>query len=78
MFAAYLDDFSNELNNIKAGCYICEVLLNHLMFADDICDMCVLFLSKCTLVAKNTRCVPGVCRIAWDYFQLQQNCLYDV
>ena len=29
-------------------------------------------MSKCTLVAKNTRCVPGVCRIAWDYFQLQQ------
>jgi len=27
---------SNELNNIKAGCYIGEVLLNHLMFADDI------------------------------------------
>jgi len=28
---------SNELNNIKAGCYIGDVLLNHLMFADDIC-----------------------------------------
>jgi len=23
-------------------------------------------LSKCTLVAKNTRCVPGICKIAWD------------
>jgi len=29
-----LDDLSNELNNIKAGCYIGEVLLNHLTFAD--------------------------------------------
>jgi len=37
LFAVYLDDLSNELNNIKAGCYIGEVLLNHLMFADDIC-----------------------------------------
>jgi len=37
-----------ELNNIKAGCYIGKVLLNHLMFADDIC-----VLPKCTLVAKN-------------------------
>jgi len=75
LFAVYLvDDLSNELNNIKAGCYIDELLLNHLMFADDICVFC----PKCTLVAKNTRCVPGVCRIAWDYFQLQQNCLYDV
>ena len=37
LFAVYLDDLSNELNNIQAGCYIGEVLLNHLMFADDIC-----------------------------------------
>ena len=36
LFAVHLDDLSNELNNIKAGCYIGEVLLNHLMFADDI------------------------------------------
>jgi len=39
-FAVYLDDLSNELNTIKAGCYIGEVLLNHLMFADDICVFC--------------------------------------
>ena len=38
--AVYLDDLSNELNNIKAGCYIGEVLLNHLMFADAICVFC--------------------------------------
>jgi len=38
--AVYLDDLSNELNNIKAGCYIGEVLLNPLMFADDICVIC--------------------------------------
>jgi len=38
--------------------------------------LCVL--SKCTLVAKYTRCVSGLCRIAWKYFQLQQSCLYDV
>jgi len=40
LFDVYLDDLSNELNNIKAGCYIGEVLLNHLMFADDICVFC--------------------------------------
>ena len=33
---------------------------------------------KCTWVAKYTRCVSGLCRIAWNYFQLQQNCLYNV
>jgi len=42
LFAVYLDDgsLSTELNNIKAGCYIDEVLLNNLMFADDICVFC--------------------------------------
>jgi len=40
VFAVYLDDLSNGLNNIKAGCYIGEVLLNHLMFGDDICVFC--------------------------------------
>jgi len=38
--AVYLDDLSNELNNIKAGCYIGEGLLIHLIFADDICVFC--------------------------------------
>jgi len=33
LFAVYSDDLSNELNNIKAGCYIGEVLLNNLKFA---------------------------------------------
>ena len=40
LFAVYLDDLTNEPKNIKAGCYIGEVLLNHLMFADDICVFC--------------------------------------
>jgi len=40
LFAVYLDDLSKELNNIKAGCFFGEVLLNHLMFADDICVFC--------------------------------------
>ena len=40
LFAVYLNDLSNELNNIKAGCYIGEYLLNHLIFADDICVFC--------------------------------------
>ena len=40
LLAVYLDDLSNELNNIKAGCYIGEVLENHLMFPDDICVFC--------------------------------------
>jgi len=38
--AVYLDDLSLELSNIKAGCYIGEILLNHLTFVDDICVFC--------------------------------------
>jgi len=74
LFAVYLDDLSNKLNNIKAGCYIGEVWLNHLMFAGDICVFC----PGVRRFSKITRCVPGACRIAWEYFQLLQNCLYDV
>jgi len=40
LFAVYLDVLSNKINNIKTGCYIGEVLLNHLMSADDICVVC--------------------------------------
>jgi len=41
LFAVYLDDLFLELTNIKVGCCcIGEVLLNHLMFADDICVFC--------------------------------------
>ena len=37
LFSVYVGDLSNELNSIKVGCSIGKVLLNHLMFADDIC-----------------------------------------
>jgi len=40
LFAVYLEGLSLERNNIKAGCYICEVLMNNLMSADDICGFC--------------------------------------
>jgi len=44
----------------------------------ELCCHTILTSFPYTLVAKNTRCVPDVCRIAWDHFQLQQNCLYDI
>ena len=40
LFAIYIDDLSKELNNIKAGCYVGNAPLNHIMFADDICCFC--------------------------------------
>jgi len=32
-----LDDLFLELTNIKAGCYMVEILLNDFIFADDVC-----------------------------------------
>jgi len=46
LFAVYLNELSLELNNIKAGCYIGEVLLNRLLSANGICVFC---LSVCGL-----------------------------
>jgi len=36
LFVVYLDYLFLELNNIKSGWYMVEILLNDLMFADDI------------------------------------------
>jgi len=40
LFAVYLDGLSTELDNIEAGCYVGEILLNHLMFSDGIFVFC--------------------------------------
>ena len=40
LFAEYMDDLSVELNNLNSGCYVGNVLFNHLMFADDLCVFC--------------------------------------
>jgi len=36
LFAVYSDDLFLELNKIKSGCHMVEILLNDLMFAEDI------------------------------------------
>ena len=69
--ALYLDDLSTQLSHIKAGRYIGEVLLNNLMFSDNICVFCpsVLELQKildvCQAYAKshgiNFNCSEIVC-----------------
>ena len=35
-FNVYMDDLSSILNSAKVGCTINEVIINHLMYADDI------------------------------------------
>ena len=37
LLAVYLDDLFLEPTNIKGECYMVEILLNRLMFADDMC-----------------------------------------
>ena len=37
LFSVYIDDLSVKLIKIKAGCYIGNTLLNHILFADDLC-----------------------------------------
>ena len=53
-FAVYLDDLSVLLNNALPGCYVGNLLVNHLMHADDICCFCP--------SAKGLRLLLDICR----------------
>ena len=35
--AVYRDDLSKELNKMKVECFVGKFLINHLLFADDLC-----------------------------------------
>jgi len=35
-FCIYMEDLSNKLNKVNAGCIICSTLINHLMYGDDL------------------------------------------
>ena len=37
LFSLYMDDLSRKLNSVQSGCFVGSSLLNHLMFADDLC-----------------------------------------
>ena len=39
LFAIYMDDLSVCLTQSKAGCHLNETVINHVMYADDICLM---------------------------------------
>ena len=39
LFALYVSGLSGALSHCKAGCYISEQCINHIMYADDICVM---------------------------------------
>ena len=36
LFNIYVDDLSTALNSLKIGCAISNLIINHLMYADDI------------------------------------------
>ena len=66
LFAVSLDDLCNELNTIKAGCYIGEVLLNQLMFAGDICVFCP--------SVRGLKNIPDVCQSYKESHGITFNC----
>ena len=35
-FKVYMDDLSITLNSFKIGCVISEIIINHIMYADDL------------------------------------------
>ena len=37
LFAIYIGDLSVEINKLQAGCCIGNNLINHILFADDLC-----------------------------------------
>ena len=37
LFAVYLDELSIQLGSARVGCAVGNMVVNHLMFADDIC-----------------------------------------
>ena len=37
LFAVYLDELSIQLGSARVGCTVANMVVNHLMFADDIC-----------------------------------------
>ena len=37
LFNVYMDDFSVKLNKLQIGCLYAGTLINHLMYADDLC-----------------------------------------
>ena len=36
LFNVYMDDLSQSLNCCKTGCLSCEIMINHLMYADEL------------------------------------------
>ena len=40
LFNVYMDDMSSLLNKCHAGCYVGNMLINHLMYADDLVLIC--------------------------------------
>ena len=37
LFAVYIDQLLKDLNRVPADCYIGNTLVNHIIYADDIC-----------------------------------------
>ncbi len=71
LFNVYMDDLSNELNAYKIGCVSGNIIINHLMYADDLVLLCPYSKGLATLLKI---CVKY--GIANDFIvQLQKECI---
>ena len=51
LFNVYMDDLCVNLNKLQIGCLYAGTLINHLMYADDLC----IFFSQCCWIEKTYR-----------------------
>ena len=57
-FAVCIDDLSKELKKIKVGCFVGKSLVNHLLFADDLCCFVLAFMVFNVSLMYATRMLP--------------------
>ena len=57
-FAVCIDDLSKELKKIKVGCFVGKSLVNHLLFADDLCCFVLAFMVFKVSLMYATRMLP--------------------
>lgn len=73
LFAVYVDTLSVELNKVHTGCYLNSELLNHIMYADDICLICPSI--------SGLRDLIKICTVVGDHLSIKFNpkksvCMY--
>ena len=56
LFSIYMDDLSKMLNDSGMGCYVDNVCVNHVFYADDLCLM-----TPCAIALQYTKHLLNIC-----------------